>query len=158
MNGKGIRFISRMERNERRFRNRYLSRLAGIALLSVLGFFPDSLTSAASSEEAAIKLVQSSSYNLITGNWDVVLGKVASEIVEDFKANLPELDYHLVEEDVTKKGGNERRVLVFRGVGDQRVVLKLKEFEGGTNVRLRVGLTGNEAKSAELFKYVYLRM
>lgn len=132
--------------------------LATIALALAMNFGFADEAFAASSEEAAIKLVQRSSYNILTGNWDVSLERDAKEIAEEFKSELPALDYYLVEEDVVMKNGSDRVVLTFRGEGDQRVVVKLKEMGSETNVRLRVGLAGSEAKSAELFKYVYVRM
>ncbi len=117
-----------------------------------------SLAQAAHSEGEAVKVVQSSKYNVLTGNWDVVLEGDASSIAEDFKKQMPNLDYHLVEEETVGKKKSERTVLTFRGEGDQRVVVKLKEVPEGTNVRLRVGIAGNETKSAQLFKYVFMRM
>ena len=104
------------------------------------------------SDEATLKLVQTSKYNVLTGNWDVVQGGTAPAIAKDFKKNLPRLDYHLVQETVN---GSGRIVLTFRGEGDQRVIVKLKELEDETNVRIRVGALGNEAKSSQLFSYVY---
>lgn len=109
----------------------------------------------ARSEEEAIKVAQSSRYNILTGNWDVALKQPAPSIAEDFKRVLPELGLHLTDEE---RRSDERIVLTFRGEGDQRVVVKLKEAAGSTNVRLRVGLTGSEAKSNQLFTYVYQRM
>lgn len=112
----------------------------------------------ANSAEESIKLVQTASYNVVTGNWDVELARPAPEIADTFKRALPNLDYHLVDEDLDEKRGKDRIVLTFRGEGDQRVVVKLKELDGVTNVRIRVGALGSDSKSTELFKYVYERM
>ena len=106
-------------------------------------------------ESEAVKLAQRSSYNVFTGNWDVSLDRPALSIAESFKRILPALDYHLVDEAVDEK---ERVKLTFRGEGDQRVLVKLKEMNGATNVRIHVGRLGNEAKSSQLFTYVYERM
>ncbi|MDQ8185825.1 hypothetical protein [Pelagicoccus sp. SDUM812002] len=117
-----------------------------------------SLAQAAHSEDEAVKVVQSSKYNVFTGNWDVELDDDARSLAEDFRMQMPNLDYHLVDEETVVKKNSARTVLTFRGDGDQRVIVKLKEIPEGTNVRLRVGMAGSEAKSAELFKYVFMRM
>ena len=125
--------------------------IAGASLLSTTAM-------AAHSEEEAIKQVQSANYNVITGNWDVELPGSGSAIAAEFKKHMPNLDYHLVDKESAKKKGDDRITLTFRGAGDQRVIVKLKENDGTTNVRIRVGLVGNEAKSIELFKYVFQHM
>jgi len=106
------------------------------------------------SEEEVIKKTQTADYNLITGNWDVRLDMSSEDIAKEFKKYLPELDYVLVEEDVDEDNIN----LTFRGEGDDKLVIKLKPMDKETNVRIRHGLTGSEAKSQQLFSYVYARM
>ncbi len=107
---------------------------------------------AARTDEQALKLVQTSKFNPITGNWDVRQKGDPVEISKAFKKHLPNVDYHLVEE---KTNGSGRITLTFRGEGDQRAIVKLKQFEEETNVRIRVGIVGSEAKSSQLFAYVY---
>lgn len=49
-------------------------------------------------------------------------------------------------------------VLVYRGTGDVKITVKLKEFSDFTNIKVRVGITGDEALSRELLKQVYSRL
>ena len=109
---------------------------------------------AARSDEEVIRKTQTADYNLITGNWDVRLEMSSEAIAGEFKRYLPELDYALVEEDRDE----DRINLTFRGKGDDKLVIKLKPMGKETNVRIRHGLTGSEAKSLQLFSYVYKRM
>jgi hypothetical protein len=72
-----------------------------------------------------------------------------------FKNFLPGLDYVLVDEKMRDAG---RNTLIFRGQGDTKVVIKLRTFGIFTKISIRIGLTGNQSKSAQLFSYVYRRM
>ncbi len=106
----------------------------------------------ARTDEQALKLVQTSKFNPVTGNWDVRQKGDPAEISKAFKKNLPNVDYYLVEE---KTNGSGRITLTFRGEGDQRAIVKLKRYNEETNVRVRVGIVGSEAKSSQLFAYVF---
>lgn len=131
-------------------RSRFLSRiLLGFAFATAL--VPVAIQ-AARTDEQTLKMVQTSKYNPVTGNWDVRLSEDAVDVSNSFKKHLPNIDYHLVEE---KTKGRGRITLTFRGEGDQRAIVKLKQNEEETNVRIRVGLVGSEAKSSQLFSYVY---
>lgn len=123
-----------------------------IALLAGLGL--GNAVEAARSDEEVIRKTQTANYNLITGNWDVRLEMSSDAIAGEFKRFLPELNFALVEEET-----DEGRInLTFRGEGDEKLVIKLKPMGKETNVRIRHGLTGSEAKSLQLFSYVYKRM
>jgi len=110
---------------------------------------------ASNSEEDTLKRVQQAKYNMFTGNWEIRLNEEIRSIESGFKNFLPGLDYVLVDE---KMRSSDRNVLTFRGQGDTKVVVKLKTFGIFTNIRIRIGLTGNQNKSAQLFSYVYRRM
>ncbi len=110
---------------------------------------------ASNSEEDTLKRVQQAKYNMLTGNWEIRLNEEIRSIESAFKNFLPGLDYVLVDE---KMRDSDRNVLTFRGQGDTKVVVKLKTFGIFTNIRIRIGLTGNQNKSAQLFSYVYRRM
>ena len=113
------------------------------------------VASAANSEEDALKLIQQAKYNVFTGNWDVHLDLDIKTIEQGIKNSMPGLDYTLVDEKVSSP---MLSTLIFRGAGDQKVAIKLKRYEAFTNVRIRVGLTGNESKSAQIFSYIYRKM
>lgn len=110
---------------------------------------------AAHTEEEALAKAQAATYNVVTGNWDAQVEKSPMEVAKDFKRHMPSLDYHLVEERIKDR---DRIVQTYRGEGDQRVLVKLKDMGRETNVRIRVGLLGSEAKSMQLFTYIYQRM
>ncbi|MBL4574941.1 MAG: DUF3568 family protein [Opitutaceae bacterium] len=113
------------------------------------------VASAANSEEDTLKLIQQAKYNVFTGNWDVHLDLDIKTIEQGIKNSMPGLDYTLVDEKVSSP---MLSTLIFRGAGDQKVAIKLKRYEAFTNVRIRVGLTGNESKSAQIFSYIYRKM
>jgi len=127
--------------------------LAAFCILSTSG-----TAQAETSEEEAMRIAQSSRYNRITGNWEVEVTHSSKRIADSFKSQMPALEYHLVEEGTAGKDSRRRTVLTFRGKGDQRVVIKLMEGEQNTKLRIRFGLTGNQTKSSDLFKYVYQRI
>lgn len=110
---------------------------------------------AANSEEDTLKYVQQAKYNLFTGNWDVRLKADIKTLGQGLKKAMPGLDYTLVNEEIK---GTALMTLTFRGSGDQKIVIKLKRYATSTNLRIRVGLTGNESKSAQIFSYVYRKM
>lgn len=113
------------------------------------------VASASKSEEDALKRIQQAKYNVFTGNWDVHLQSDIKTVGEGIKKGMPGLDYTLVDEEISSP---LRRTLTFRGPGDQKVVVKLKRYEAFTNFRIRVGVVGNESKSAQIFNYVYRKM
>ena len=113
------------------------------------------MASAGNSEEETLKRIQQAKYNFLTGNWNVRLNEDFNVLGETVKKNLPGLDYTLVDE-VMKK--SNRVTFVFRGPGDQKVVVKLKSYESFVNFSVRVGLAGNQSKSAQIFSYIYRKM
>ncbi|MGK0238431.1 MAG: hypothetical protein ACI92G_001897 [Candidatus Pelagisphaera sp.] len=113
------------------------------------------VASASKSEEDTLKRIQQAKYNVFTGNWDVRLNTDIKTVGEGIKKGMPGLDYTLVDEKIAS---SKLTTLTFRGQGDQKIVIKLKRFEAFTNFRIRVGLVGNESKSAQIFNYVYRKM
>lgn len=107
------------------------------------------------SEEETLKRVQQAKYHFFTGIWELRLNEEIRHVEAAFKNFLPGLDYTLVDE---KMRDADRTTLVFRGQGDTKVVVKLKTFGIFTQVGIRIGLTGNQSKSAQLFGYVYRKM
>ena len=49
-------------------------------------------------------------------------------------------------------------VLVYRGPGDMKITVKLKEFSSFTNIKLRFGITGDEALSRRMLELVHARL
>ena len=83
------------------------------------------VASAANSEEDALKLVQQAKYNIFTGNWDVHLNTEIKTIEQGIKNSMPALDYTLVDEKIDSP---KLTTLIFRGAGDQKIVIKLKRY------------------------------
>tara|TARA_B100000900_G_scaffold363237_1_gene337073 strand:+ start:952 stop:1356 length:405 start_codon:yes stop_codon:yes gene_type:complete len=110
---------------------------------------------ATNSGENAIKRVQQAKYNSLTGIWEIRLNEEIRPLEAGFKNFLPNLDYVLVDEKMRNAG---RNTLIFRGQGDTKVVIKLRTFGIFTKISIRIGMTGNRSKSAQLFGYVYRRM
>jgi len=124
---------------------------AGIGLV-----FLSAISSVATnSEEDTLKRIQQAKYNAFTGVWEIRLNEEIRPLEAGFKNFLPGLDYVLVDEKMRDAG---RNTLVFRGQGDQKVVVRLRTFGIFTKVSIRIGLTGNQSKSAQLFSHVYRRM
>lgn len=125
----------------------------------ILAFFISTsmclVASASKSEEDTLKRIQQAKYNVFTGNWDVRLKMDIKMVGEGIKKGMPSLDYTLVDEAIDSP---KLTTLTFRGPGDMKVVVKLKRYEAYTNFRIRVGLVGNESKSAQIFNYVYRKM
>jgi len=132
--------------------NRILTLSKVLLVFAIAAAFAPLAVQAARTDEQTVKLVQTSKYNPITGNWDVRQKGEPVEISKAFKKHMPNIDYHLVEEKTNSSG---RITLTFRGEGDQRAIVKLKQYGGETNVRIRVGILGSETKSSQLFSYVY---
>ena len=110
---------------------------------------------ASNSEEETLKRIQQAKYNMFTGVWSVRLNEEIRDVESGFKAHLSGLDYTLVDEKIKDAG---RTVMVFRGKGDQKLAMRLKETGPYTNLRIRIGFTGNNSKSAQVFGYVYRKM
>jgi|GEM_PF-988806 hypothetical protein len=110
---------------------------------------------ATNSEEETLKRIQQAKYNMFTGIWSIRLNEEIRDVESGFKAHLPGLDYTLVDEKIREAG---RTVMVFRGKGDQKLVVRLKETGPYTNLSIRIGVTGNNSKSAQIFGYVYRKM
>jgi len=110
---------------------------------------------ASNSEEETLKRIQQAKYNMFTGIWSIRLNEEIRYVESGFKAHLPGLDYTLVDEKIKDAS---RTVLVYRGKGDQKLVVRLKEAEPYTNLSIRIGVTGNNSKSAQIFGYVYRKM
>ena len=110
---------------------------------------------ASNSEEETLKRIQQAKYNMFTGVWSIRLNEEIRDVESGFKAHLPGLDYTLVDEKIKDAG---RTVMVFRGKGDQKLAVRLKETGPYTNLSIRIGATGNNSKSAQVFGYVYRKM
>jgi hypothetical protein len=110
---------------------------------------------ATNSEEETLKRIQQAKYNMFTGIWSIRLNEEIRDVESGFKAHLPGLDYTLVDEKIREAG---RTVMVFRGKGDQKLLVRLKETGPYTNLSIRIGVTGNNSKSAQIFGYVYRKM
>ena len=110
---------------------------------------------ASNSEEETLKRIQQAKYNMFTGVWSVRLNEEIRDVESGFKAHLSGLDYTLVDEKIKDAG---RTVMVFRGKGDQKLAMRLKETGPYTNLSIRIGVTGNNSKSAQVFGYVYRKM
>ena len=113
------------------------------------------VASASKSEEDTLKRIQQAKYNVFTGYWDVRLNMDINSAGKGAKKGMPGLDYTLVDEKIKSP---LRSTLTFRGPGDKKVVIKLKRNEVFTIFRIRVGLVGNESKSAQIFNYIYRKM
>lgn len=110
---------------------------------------------ASNSEEETLKRIQQAKYNMFTGIWSIRLNEEIRDVESGFKAHLNGLDYTLVDEKIKDAS---RTVLVYRGKGDQKLVVRLKEAGPYTNLSIRIGVTGNNSKSAQIFGYVYRKM
>ncbi len=110
---------------------------------------------ASNSEEETLKRIQQAKYNMFTGVWSIRLNEEIRDVESGFKTHLPGLDYTLVDEKIKDAG---RTAMVFRGKGDQKLVVRLKETGPYTNLSIRIGVTGNNSKSAQIFGYVYRKM
>ena len=110
---------------------------------------------ASNSEEETLKRIQQAKYNMFTGIWSIRLNEEIRDVESGFKAHLSGLDYTLVDEKIKDAG---RTVMVFRGKGDQKLAMRLKETGPYTNLSIRIGATGNNSKSAQVFGYVYRKM
>tara|TARA_B100001057_G_scaffold498618_1_gene606270 strand:- start:1002 stop:1412 length:411 start_codon:yes stop_codon:yes gene_type:complete len=110
---------------------------------------------ATKSEEDTFKRVQQAKYKAFTGIWEIRLNEEIRPLEAGFKNFLPGLDYVLVDEKMRDAG---RNTLIFRGQGDTKVVIKLRTYGIFTKISIRIGITGNQSKSAQLFSYVYRRM
>ena len=110
---------------------------------------------ASNSEEETLKRIQQAKYNMFTGVWSIRLNEEIRDVESGFKAHLSGLDYTLVDEKIKDAG---RTVMVFRGKGDQKLAMRLKETGPYTNLSIRIGATGNNSKSAQVFGYVYRKM
>jgi hypothetical protein len=71
-----------------------------------------------------------------------------------FEAVLAEMGYIRTK---TKKKDVEA-VLTFRGEDDKKITLKLKELPDVTNIKIRIGWTGNGPLSRRILERVYLRL
>lgn len=110
---------------------------------------------ASKSEEETLKRIQHAKYNIFNGIWSIRLNEEIRDVESGFKAYLPGLDYTLVDEKIKDAG---RTAMVFRGKGDQKLIVRLKETGSYTNLSIRIGATGNNSKSANIFVYVYRKM
>ena len=133
-------------------KSRFFKRVfAGMGLV----FLSATSSVATNSEEDAIKRVQQAKYSSLTGIWEIRLNEGIRPLEAGFKNFLPDLDYVLVDEKMRNAG---RNTLIFRGQGDTKVVIKLRTFGFFTKISIRIGMTGNRSKSAQLFGYVYRSM
>ncbi len=107
------------------------------------------------SEEGTLKRVQQAKYNFVSGVWQIRMNEEIRDIEKGFKTYLPRLDYTLVDEKIKD---SDRMTMTFRGMGDKKLVVKVKSQGIFTILSIRLGLTGNENKSAQIFSFVYRRM
>ncbi len=128
-----------------------------IRLLAVLVFLAVSGTGAVAgnSEEETYKRLQQAKYSRLTGIWQLNLNEEIRIVEKSFKDFLPGLNYTLVDESMPD---GERLSMIFRGEGDTKVVVKLRSNGSITKISIRVGLTGSQSKSTQLFGYVYRKM
>lgn len=129
--------------------------IQSVLIISLSLVFGGASLQASNSEEETLKRIQQSKYNMLTGIWSIRLNEEIRDVESGFKAHLPGLDYTLVDEKIKDAG---RTVMVFRGKGDQKLVVRLKETGPYTNLSIRIGVTGNNSKSAQIFGYVYRKM
>lgn len=129
--------------------------IQSVLIVSLSLVFGGASLQASNSEEETLKRIQQSKYNMLTGIWSIRLNEEIRDVESGFKAHLPGLDYTLVDEKIKDAG---RTVMVFRGKGDQKLVVRLKETGPYTNLSIRIGVTGNNSKSAQIFGYVYRKM
>ena len=52
----------------------------------------------------------------------------------------------------------QEAVLVYRGSGDTKITIKLKEFSDFTNIKIRFGILGDESLSRRMLELVYPRL
>ena len=90
-----------------------------------------------------------------------ILGSVESRtdeklrpVMSAMKAALEEIGYVQTESRVKPI----EAVLTFRGKDDAWISVKLKEFPEFTNIKIRCGLTGNDALSRQILQRVYTRL
>lgn len=129
--------------------------IQSVLIVSLSLVFGGASLQASNSEEETLKRIQQAKYNMLTGIWSIRLNEEIRDVESGFKAHLPGLDYTLVDEKIKDAG---RTVMVFRGKGDQKLVVRLKETGPYTNLSIRIGVTGNNSKSAQIFGYVYRKM
>jgi len=90
----------------------------------------------------------------IMGSVEVKADARLALVQEAFEAVLTEMDYTKTK---TRKKEVEA-VLSFRGADDEKITLKLKEFPEFTNIKIRIGWTGNGPLSRKILERVYLRL
>ena len=129
--------------------------IRSVLLISLSLFLGVGTLWASNGEEETLKRIQQANYNMFTGVWSIRLNEEIRDVESGFKAHLPGLDYTLVDEKIKDAG---RTAMVFRGKGDQKLVVRLKETGPYTNLSIRIGVTGNNSKSAQIFGYVYRKM
>ena len=80
--------------------------------------------------------------------------RTLSDLLEAFHAASEEFGYHSTRTRLKET----EAVLTYRGREDAKIIVKLKEFRGFTNIKVRCGLTGNDALSRKLLERVYARL
>ena len=123
---------------------------ATIPIFTLL-FFGTLLASADVEKEA--ELWAATSKNMM-GSVEVKADARLVAVQEAFEGVLTEMGYTKTK---TKKKDVEV-VLTFRGTDDEKITLKLKEFPDYTNIKIRIGWTGNGGLSRKILERVYLRL
>jgi hypothetical protein len=100
--------------------------------------------------EKEAELWAASSTNTL-GSVEVKADAGLGSVEKAFEGVLTEMGYAKTK---TKKKKIEA-VITFRGADDEWIILKLKEFPGFTNVKIRIGWTGNGGLSREILERVY---
>lgn len=109
------------------------------------------LASADTAKEA--ELWAATSRNIM-GSVEVKADARLALVQEAFEAVLTEMDY--TKTRIRKK--EVEAVLTFRGADDEKITLKLKEYPDYTNIKIRIGWTGNGPLSRKILERVYLRL
>ena len=103
--------------------------------------------------EKEAELWAATSKNMM-GSVEVKADAQLGSVQEAFEGVLGEMGYTKTK---TKKKEVEA-VLTFRGADDEKLTLKLKQFSDYTNIKIRIGWTGNGGLSRKILERVYLRL
>jgi hypothetical protein len=125
--------------------------MKGSLQIFILLFVGPLLASADLEKEA--ELWAATSKNMM-GSVEVKADARLVAVQEAFEGVLGEMSYTKTK---TKKKDAEA-VLTFRGADDEKITLKLKEFPDYTNIKIRIGWTGNGGLSRKILERVYLRL
>jgi hypothetical protein len=121
----------------------------GLLVLGLLG-----VLSAQADTDLDAKVWAESSSNLF-GWVDVEAQAVTLDHVQSaVESVLSEMGYVRTENRRKEK----EAVLVFRGANDQKIAVKLKQFDDYTNIKIKVGWAGNGGLSRLILQNVYPKL